>query len=86
MKKVAIERALSNVKQYLESNNINVEVLDDATKGSQRALDKFDAIVVTGADDNLMGIQDIVTNTQIISAQGKTAEEVYSEIINRTNK
>lgn len=85
MKKVGIERTLSNVRQYLEDNNISVQVLDNNNKDSN-SLDKLDAIVVTGADENLMGIQDIVTKTQVINAEGKTAEEVYNEIVNRTNK
>lgn len=86
MKKVGIEKTLSNVKQYLEDNNIHVEVLDKGSKDSTWGLNRLDAIVVTGADENLMGIQDVVTKTQVINAQGKTAEEVYNEIINRTNK
>jgi hypothetical protein len=81
MKKVGIEKPLSNVKRYLESMDCSVEVLDDNNKESQKALDKFDAIVVSGSDSNFMGMEDVVTNTKVISAQGKTEDEIYNEVL-----
>lgn len=83
MKKIGVERALTHVKDYLEHNDFNVEMLDESNKESQRALNKFDAIVVTGADANLMGMQNTMTRTPVINAQGKTAEDVYQELLNR---
>lgn len=80
MKKVGVEKTLSNVKRYLEDRDCTVEVLDSSNKENKRALDKYDAIVVTGADGNLLGMQDTMTNTRVISAQGKNAEEIYNEI------
>jgi hypothetical protein len=59
----------------------SVEVLDDNNKESQKALDKFDAIVVSGSDSNFMGMEDVVTNTKVISAQGKTEDEIYNEVL-----
>ena len=81
MNKVGIEKPLSNVKRYLESRDCSVEVLDDNNKESQRALDKFDAIVVSGSDSNFMGIEDVVTNTKVINANGKTEDEIYNEVL-----
>lgn len=81
MKKVGIEKPLSNVKRYLESKDCSVELLESNNKESQRALNKFDAIVVTGADSNLMGMQDVMTTTNVISAQGKTEDEIYNEVL-----
>ncbi len=80
MKKVGVEKTLSNVRQYLESKDCTVETLESGNKENRRALDKYDAIVVTGADTNLLGMQDTLTNTRVISAQGKNAEEIYNEI------
>ena len=72
MKKVGIEASFSNVKRYLEDRDCTVDVLDKKNKESRRALDRFDAVVVTGLDSNLMGMEDTLTNTRIINAQGKT--------------
>ncbi|MGE5631276.1 MAG: YkuS family protein [Caulobacteraceae bacterium] len=85
MKKVAIERTLSNVKRYLENRDCTVEVLDEANKENKRVLDKFDAIVVTGADSNFMGMEDIVTDTMVINAEGKTEDEIYNEVLNASD-
>ncbi len=81
MNKVGIEKPLSNVKRYLESRDCSVEVLDDNNKESQRALDKFDAIVVSGSDSNFMGMEDVVTSTKVINANGKTEDEIYNEVL-----
>ncbi len=80
MKKVAIEKPLSNVRRYLESRDCSVEVLDSSNKESQKALDKFDAIVVSGSDSNFMGMEDVMTNTRVINANGKTEDEIYNEV------
>jgi len=58
-----------------------VEVLEDNTKESPRNLNKFDAIVVTGADSNFMGMEDVMTTTKVINAEGKTEDEIYSEVL-----
>jgi hypothetical protein len=81
MKKVGIERTLGNVKRYLESRDCEVSELDAANKESQGALNRFDAIVVTGADSNFMGMEDIVTTTAVINAEGKTEDEIYNEVL-----
>lgn len=81
MKKVGIEKPLSNVKRYLESRDCEVEVLDSSNKESRGALNRFDAIVVTGADSNFMGMEDMMTSTAVISAQGKTEDEIYNEVV-----
>jgi 5,10-methylene-tetrahydrofolate dehydrogenase/methenyl tetrahydrofolate cyclohydrolase len=81
MKKVGIEKPLSNVKRYLESRDCIVEVLESNNKESQRALNKLDAIVVTGSDSNFMGMEDVMTGTKVINAAGKTEDEVYNEVL-----
>lgn len=83
--RVGIERPLSNVKRYLESRDCSVEVLDSNNKDSQRALDRFDAIVVSGSDSNFMGMEDVITTTAVINANGKTEEEIYNDVSNASN-
>lgn len=81
MKKVAIEGALNNVKRYLESRDCSVEVLNSSNKESREALDRYDAIIVSGADSNLMGMTDTMTSARVINAHGKTEAEIYNEVV-----
>jgi 5,10-methylene-tetrahydrofolate dehydrogenase/methenyl tetrahydrofolate cyclohydrolase len=81
MNKVGIEKPLSNVKRYLESRDCTVEVLEDGSKESRSNLNQFDAIVVSGADSNFMGMEDIMTTAKVINAEGKTEDEIYSEVL-----
>lgn len=80
--KVGIESNLSNVKKYLEENNINVKEFDSKKMGSSWTMNRYDAVVVSGSDINIMGIQDAVGKAKIIDASGMTPEEIYNEIIN----
>lgn len=81
MKKVGIEKPLSNVRRYLESRDCTVEILESNNKESRRALNNFDAIVVSGSDSNFMGMEDVMTSTKVINAAGKTEDEVYNEVL-----
>ncbi len=78
--KIGIEKALTNVKEYLEQNNHETIVMNDAKTDGKRALRKYDAIVVSGMDSNFLGIQDTLAKTPVVTANGKTPEEVYREI------
>ena len=81
--KVGIEQNLNNVIRHLEDNDIQVEILEGWKKESGRAMNKYDAVVVSGTDINLMGMQDTIGKTRVINASGMSPEEVYQEIINR---
>ncbi len=81
MKKVGIEKPLSNVIRYLEGKDCSIEVLESYNKESRGALNNFDAIVVTGADSNFMGMEDVMTSTNVINAEGKTEDEIYNEVL-----
>lgn len=80
---IGIERSLSDIKSLLEQNNYNVVEMDNANSDTKRAQKKFDAIIVSGLDSNFLGMQDTLSNTPVITADGKTAEEVYSELKDR---
>lgn len=81
--KIGIERSLTNVKSLLEQNNYDVIEMDDSKTGIKRAQNKLDAIIVSGMDSNFLGMQDTFSKTPVITANGKTAEEVYSELRDR---
>lgn len=76
--KIGIEKSLNNVKDYLENSNESVSFLNES-----KNLKKYDAIVASGLDSNFLGMHDTSTKVPVINAQGKTPEEIYSEIKNR---
>jgi len=71
---IAVEPNLSNVIDLLETEGYEVVSLDQA------GLDAVDAIVVSGADINLMNMQDALTDVPVISAAGKTPQDILDEI------
>ena len=43
-------------------------------------INSVDAIIVGGADINLMNMQDVVTDVPVINAAGKTFNEIIEEL------
>lgn len=77
MSRVAIEESLSNVKEVLEEHGHQVMILDGENMSS------CDCCVISGQDQNMMGIQDMVANIPIVNADGLTPEEVLQAIEKR---
>jgi len=76
-KVIAVENNLNHIKEYLADKGCHVIDVDEA--GGERV----DALVLSGADMNIMGIENAVTKgSPVISAQGKTPEEVWQKIQN----
>ena len=71
---VAVEKNLSKIVDFLEARGYEVVQMDEAD------LDTVDAIVVSGADINLMNIQDTLTEVPVINASGKTSDEILQEL------
>lgn len=71
---VAVEKNLSKIVDYLEARGYEVVALDEAD------LDSVDAIVVSGADANLMNMQDTLAEVPVINAAGKSSDEILQEI------
>jgi len=80
--KVGVESSLTNIKRYLEENDINVKEFDSKKMGSAWTMNRYDAVVVSGTDVNIMGIQDAVGKAKVIDASGMTPQDVYNQIIN----
>lgn len=74
--KVGIEPNLTQVKDYLENMGCDVSIIND----NQANYNSFDAIVITGENDDFMGMEDTATDTVIIEAAGLTPQEVFDEI------
>jgi uncharacterized protein related to proFAR isomerase len=71
---IAVEPNLSNVMELLETEGYEVVALDKSS------IDTADAIVVSGADINLMNMQDTLSEVPVINAAGKTPEEILEEL------
>lgn len=71
---IAVEKNLSRLVDLLENEGYEVVDLDGAS------LDTVDAVVVSGADNNLMGIQDALSDVPIIDATGKSADDILAEL------
>ncbi|QGU94877.1 hypothetical protein GOM49_06975 [Clostridium bovifaecis] len=80
MKKIAIERELSNIGDFLKNAGYSVQELSTNMKYNTSELDKFDAVVLSGLSEDVMGFQDTLTSTSIINAEGMTREQIREEL------
>ena len=76
MKNIAVQKGLTPVAEYLSDAGYKVYEFDSRQRARKRFLDGFDAVVITGMDDNIMGIQDTINNIPFIEARGMTPEEI----------
>lgn len=72
--KVAVEQGLSDVNQALQSSGFEVVGMDSAGNCS--------ACVISGQDQNMMGVADTYTQAAVINANGLTADEVVRQVQN----
>ena len=78
---IAVEDSLNNVTQELEEKrDYSLVSLEDAD------LDQVDAVVLTGSDENVMGMMDTITEAPVVNAEGLDANEVKEAIKNKILK
>ncbi|WP_280769150.1 YkuS family protein [Salipaludibacillus daqingensis] len=75
MAKVGVESTLTDVEQALLAHGHEVIQLENEEDASG-----CDCCVVSGQQENVMGIEDTTTNAAVVSAQGLTAEEVCQRV------
>lgn len=74
MARVAVEQSLSPISKMLRDNGYEVVPLGNWQQ-------EVDAIVITGQDVNVMGMQDVKSSgAPVISADGLTTHEVFHEV------
>lgn len=73
-KTIAVEKGLTQVQQALEHAGFATLTLDQ--QRGQEDWRNASMIVVSGINENFMGIQDTDTKAPVISAAGLTAEEI----------
>ncbi|BAB06386.1 YkuS family protein [Halalkalibacterium halodurans] len=78
MPKVGVEQSLTAISEELRGMGYDVVQL----KQEQDA-QGCDCCVITGQDQNVMGIQNAVTQGAVINASGLTAEEVCQQVDQR---
>ena len=79
MQKIAVQKGLTPVKDYLTDHGYTVETVDlDAFSKAQN--ENYDAIVLTGMNKDFLGIEETATSAPVIDATGMTPEEIYEQI------
>jgi len=71
---IAVEKILVNLAEVLEVEGYEVVFLDESN------INSVDAIIVGGADINLLNMQDTAIDVPIINAAGKTFDEIIEEL------
>ena len=74
MAKICVERSLDNVRQALAQAGYEVVEL------TKENLKNCDCCIITGQDQNMMGMADTVTKARVINARGMSADEVVKEV------
>lgn len=83
MKNIAVQKGLTQIVDHLSDAGYKVFEFDTRQKASKDFLDGFDAVVMTGMNDNIMGIQVTNTKTPFIEARGLTPQEIQRTIEQR---
>ena len=76
VKNIGIQKELSTIRDYLQNNGYNVYEVDTTNIASSSTLKSFDALIVSGVGDNLMGFDDTSTKIPVINADGMSPEDV----------
>lgn len=82
-RRVAVSEALSPVKQLLHREGFDVINLENEAALSEKGIGDYDAVIVSGLDPNMMGMQDISGKAVVISAAGRNPEEIVAELRHR---
>ena len=73
---IAVDEDLKGLKEALAFQGYDIVGLD------KEEMKRADAVVITGMDKNMMMMEDIKTKVPVISAEGKTSEEIVKDINN----
>ena len=80
MKKVAVQKGLSTIKNHLSEEGYTVKEFSNRKKNAGNFLNRYDSVIVTGENQNIMGVENTISSTSIIDASGMTGEEVKKQI------
>lgn len=74
---IAVEDSLTPVAEALREKGYAVREL------GQGNLHDVKAVVVSGQDENMLGVQSVKTQAPVILAEGKTADEIVRDLEER---
>jgi hypothetical protein len=78
MARIAVEGSLQNVREVLQQNGYDVVALEGGN------VPDCDCCVISGQDENVMGISDRATEVSVINAHGLTGDQILQEVNRRT--
>lgn len=80
MNRIAVEANLSPMQEFLSQQGYQVDTIDAANLNNGNAQSNYQAVVISGSDQNLMGIQNVAVNCPVINADGMTPQEVHKRL------
>lgn len=83
MKSIAIQKDLTPIKNYLSEKGYNVKEFEGNAEFATKQFGDVDAIVVTGLEENVLGMENTSSKASIIDARGMKPEEVEQAIASR---
>lgn len=82
-RRVAISESLTPVKKMLHRAGYEVINLENEAIFSETDIGEYDAVVISGIDENMAGMHDILGRAVVINATGKRPEEIVEELPSR---
>ncbi|OPJ59644.1 YkuS family protein [Clostridium oryzae] len=76
MKKIGVEKGLSTIADYLNTQGYSTEILSEDLKSNVGKYQNYDAIVTADYNTDMMGFSDTSSKVPVINASGMTQEEV----------
>ncbi|NMM64258.1 YkuS family protein [Clostridium sp. P21] len=86
MKKIGIEKGLSNIADYLSSEGYSVQTLSGDISNNASKYEGLDVIVTADYNTDMMGFSNTSTKVPVINASGLTQEEVKNMIQQKTTR
>lgn len=86
MKRIGVEKGLTNVADYLTKEGYSVQTLSESIESNASKLQGLDVIVTADYNSDMLGISDTETKVPVINASGLTAEEVKNRIDQEISK
>lgn len=78
MNRVAVESNLSHIQEYLSKKGYEVDTLD--ASNINQTQNNYTAVIISGTDQNVMGIHNMAVDCPTINAHGLTPEQVYDRL------
>lgn len=78
---IGVEKGLNNVEEFLKSRGYDIKEFETSEINNNNFLNSVDFIVSTGGNENFIGIENSSTKVPVISAEGRTPENIEKQII-----